>query len=110
MVSGAARRIKLSVNMRPFVSRVVRAGWVQRAFTVQIGRPVGGCVRTGVRAGMSGAEIHKVAKECARQAIGVRLTRQAPAARIPAADSIRIPEAHDLNVLDSIDFDLENII
>ncbi len=73
MVSGSARRIKLSVNLRPFVSRVVRHGRVQVAFAEQIGRPVGGCVASGVRAGMSGAEIHKVARDCAKSARGTRL-------------------------------------
>ena len=68
-----SRRIKLSKNMRPFVSRVVRNGAVQIAFAEQIGRPVGGCVASRVRPGMSGAHIHNIARECAKQAKGVRL-------------------------------------
>ena len=74
MVSGAARVIKLSVNLKPFVSRVSRHGRVQVAFAEQIGRPVGGCVASGVRAGMSGAEIHDVARNCAKSARGTRLS------------------------------------
>lgn len=59
------RKIKLSVNMRPFVSRVVKNGRVQKAFAEKIGIPTGRCVAGKVKAGMSGAEIHKIAKECA---------------------------------------------
>ena len=86
MVSSAARRIKLSKNLKPFVSRVVRSGRVQIAFKEQIGRPVGGCVASRVRAGMSGAEIHKIASDCAKSVRGKRLalgavsrTRMVPA-------------------------------
>lgn len=74
MVAGAARRIKLSKNMRPFVSRVVRDGRVQKAFAEQIGRPVGGCVAGKVHSGMSGVEIHKIATECARPMRGKKLS------------------------------------
>jgi len=81
MTSTAARRIKLSVNLRPFVSRVVRHGRVQVAFADQIGRPVGGCVASRVRAGMSGAEIHKIARDCAKSVRGKRLALGAVAAR-----------------------------
>lgn len=73
MVSSAARRIKLSKNLKPFVSRVNRSGAVQIAFAEQIGRPVGGCVAGKVRAGMSGAEIHDVARGCAKSARGTVL-------------------------------------
>ena len=74
MVAGAARRIKLSKNMRPFVSRVVRDGRVQRAFAKQIGEPVGACVAGKVHAGMSGVEIHKAAADCAKGKKGTRLS------------------------------------
>ena len=60
-----SRRIKLSKNMKPFVSRVVRDGAAQRAFAEKIGRPTGQCVAGKVRAGMTGAEIHAIAKDCA---------------------------------------------
>ena len=70
----AGRRIKISKNMRPFVSRVVRDGDVQNAFGTQIGGPVGGCVKSNVRAGMSGKVIHGIAKLCSRQAVGKKLT------------------------------------
>jgi hypothetical protein len=69
----AARRIKLSKNMKPFVSRVVRAGKVQRAFAEQIGHPVGKCVAGKVNVGMSGAEIHEIARECAKGVKGKKL-------------------------------------
>ena len=71
---GGARRIKLSKNMKPFVSRVVRDGRVQRAFGDQIGRPVGGCVAGKVHKGMSGAEIHAIAKDCAKGYRGKKLS------------------------------------
>jgi hypothetical protein len=73
MVAGSARVIKLSVNMKPFVSRVSRNGAVQRAFAEQIGRPVGACVASGVHGGMSGGAIHDVVKQCAKSSRGTRL-------------------------------------
>jgi hypothetical protein len=87
MVSGAARVIKLSINMRPFVSRVSRNGAVQRAFAEQIGRPVGGCVASRVHIGMSGREIHRIAKDCANSVRGKRLSLGAASsrARVPAS-------------------------
>lgn len=60
--------------MRPFVSRVVTNGRVQKAFAAQIGNPVGGCVKAGVHKGMSGAAIHKVARDCAKSKKGTRLS------------------------------------
>lgn len=60
-----SRKIKLSKNMKPFVSRVVRDGAVQRAFADKIGRPTGQCVAGKVKKGMTGAEIHAIAKDCA---------------------------------------------
>jgi hypothetical protein len=69
----ASRRIKVSKNGRMFASRVVRHGKVQRAFAEQIGRPVGGCVAGKVHRGMSGHEIHMIAKECARSVKGTKL-------------------------------------
>lgn len=68
------RIIKLSQNIRPFVSRVVRNGKVQKAFGEQIGRPVGACVAGKVKKGMSGAEIHKIAKDCAKGYRGKKLS------------------------------------
>jgi len=84
MASGSARKIKLSVNMRPFVSRVSRNGAVQRAFTEQIGRPVGGCVASGVHAGMSGGAIKDVVRQCAKSARGTRLSLGAVGRRVAA--------------------------
>lgn len=73
MASGQ-RTIKLSKNIKPFVSRVVRDGKVQKAFGAQIGRPVGACVKGKVAKGMSGAQIHKIAKDCAASARGKKLS------------------------------------
>lgn len=70
----AARIIKLSKNMRPFVSRVVRDGKVQKAFAAQIGEPVGACVRGGVSRGMSGAAIRQVVRDCAKGKKGTKLS------------------------------------
>jgi len=69
----SSRRIKLSKNLKPFVSRVVRDGKVQKAFAEQIGKPVGKCVASKVKKGMSGAEIHEIAKECAKSVKGTKL-------------------------------------
>lgn len=73
-MGSGARRIKLSKNMRPFVSRVVRDGKIQKAFGDQIGSPVGACVAGKVSKGMSGAEIHKIARECAKPYKGKKLS------------------------------------
>jgi len=73
MVASASRKIKLSKNIKPFVSRVVRSGRVQKAFAEKIGRPVGACVKAGVKKGMSGAEIHKIASNCAKAKAGTKL-------------------------------------
>ena len=74
MSKGAQRVIKLSKNLKPFVSRVVRDGRAQKLFTQNWGHPVGQCVAAGVRKGMSGAEIHQIATDCAR---GKSRTRRA---------------------------------
>ena len=68
------RIIKLSKNIRPFVSRVVRNGKVQKAFAEQIGRPVGACVASRVSKNMSSAEIHKIARDCAKEYKGKKLS------------------------------------
>lgn len=73
MVTKTSRKIKLSKNLRPFVSRVVRDGRVQRAFAAQIGAPVGACVAAGVKKGMSGAAIHDVVRKCAKAKKGTTL-------------------------------------
>lgn len=65
-MSKAGHIIKLSSNLRPFISRVVRHGRVQLAFAEQIGRPVGACVRQGVHPGMSGGAIKEVVRQCAK--------------------------------------------
>ena len=85
MTSSAARVIKLSVNLKPFVSRVSRNGRVQRAFAEQIGRPVGGCVAGGVHAGMSGGAIRRVVKDCAKSVRGTRLSLPAAGRALRAA-------------------------
>lgn len=68
------RRIKLSKNMKPFVGRVVTDGKVQKAFGEQIGEPVGSCVSDKVRKGMTGKEIHDIAKACAKPYKGKKLS------------------------------------
>ena len=73
-MAGPTRVIKLSKNMKPFISRVVRDGRVQRAFAEQIGKPVGACVASKVKPGMSGAAIHEVTRQCAKSAKGKKLT------------------------------------
>jgi len=70
------RRVKISKNLRPFVSRVVREGKVQKAFTEKIGRPVGKCVRETIlpgTSGYSGKQVHGVAKICAQPYKGTKL-------------------------------------
>lgn len=67
------RKIKLSVNMKPYVGRVVTDGRVQKAFGKQIGEPVGKCVAGKVHKGMSGAQIHKIARDCAKPTKGTKL-------------------------------------
>lgn len=69
----ATRRIKLSSKMKPFVSRVVTNGRVQKAFAEKIGRPVGACLAGKVVKGMSSAAIHAVAKSCAKSVKGIKL-------------------------------------
>ena len=86
MVSKSARRIKLSVNMRPFVSRVVRNGKRQIDFAVAIGEPVGQCVAGQTKGKFdtfSGADIHSIAKECAAPYRGLSI-KGAGSARYPA--------------------------
>ena len=71
----ASYRIKLSSRMRPYVGRVVRNGWVQKAFAAQIGRPTGACVRNAVHRGMSQSQMHQIARDCARIHTGTKLHR-----------------------------------
>jgi len=73
-MAGPNRIIKLSKNMKPFVSRVVRDGKVQKAFGSQIGAKVGACVASGVKKGMSGAAIRDVTRKCAKSAKGTKLS------------------------------------
>lgn len=97
MVSSASRRIKLSVNLRPFVSRVVRSGRAQIDFAVGVGEPVGQCVsgQTKGKVGvLSGADIHKIAKECAAPYRG-RSIKGAGAARYKAKLRAMAPVARE---------------
>lgn len=73
--------IKLSPNMRPFISRVHRHGAVQNAFAERIGRPVGACVRAGVHPGMSQGAIREVVKGCAPRKGSVGLGLGTPVSR-----------------------------
>lgn len=65
----AGRRIKLSKNMVPFVSRVVRTGPAQVQFAEKIGKKVGSCVGDATR-GKSHFLHEKIAilKACMRSA------------------------------------------
>ncbi len=58
--------IKISKNLKPFLSRVTRYGETQRVFAEKYGRTVGGCVKANVREGMSGAEVHDIVKKCSQ--------------------------------------------
>lgn len=73
MARSGERIIKLSKNLKPFVSRVVRDGQAQRDFAVSIGKPVGACVAGKVREGMSGKEIHDIVKNCAKPFKGKKI-------------------------------------
>ncbi len=66
MGSKSSYKIKLSPGMRPYVGRVVKNGKAQQAFKQRYGIPVGNCVRSGVRRGMSQAEIRRVVRDCAK--------------------------------------------
>ena len=71
-----ALRVKLRSSGRhltAYVSSVQTDGAVQRAFAAQIGRPVGQCVASRVRAGMPAGAIKQVVRDCARQARGTKL-------------------------------------
>lgn len=58
-------KIMVSKNGKIFVKRCPTSGRVQKAFKEKIGDPTGKCVKSKVTKGMSAAEIHKIAKECA---------------------------------------------
>jgi len=59
--------IKLSRNLKPFVSRVVTSGEVQKRFAEQYGKPIGNCVKANVHKGMSQSEIHDVVRKCSER-------------------------------------------
>ncbi len=84
--SGSSWKIKLSSGMRPYVGRVVRDGAVQRAFTQQIGKSVGGCVKSKVAKGMGAGQIKNVVRECARQAKGSSLGLLGGGRRFPGTE------------------------
>jgi len=56
-----------------FLSKVVRDGRIQKAFAEKIGKPAGACVRSGVHAGMTGAEIKDVVRKCGGAHTGTKL-------------------------------------
>ncbi len=69
MAKGRTRKLKLSKNMKPFISRVVTGGNVQEAFKESTGKPVGACVKAatdGKVGELTGAQIHKIASKCAK--------------------------------------------
>lgn len=64
-----SRRIKLSKNLRPFVSRVVRNGKAQKQFTENVGKPMVSCIRSegGYREGITPGERVRIFNGCARR-------------------------------------------
>ena len=69
-------RIKLlssGKSLKPYISRVVTGGRVQKAFAEQIGRPAGACVRAGVHKGMAQGAIRDVVRNCGKQHAGTKL-------------------------------------
>lgn len=66
------RIIKLSKNLKPFVSRVSRYGATQIAFAELIGEPVGQCVKAKLkdRPGFSGLQVKWAVAGCAKQVEG----------------------------------------
>ena len=62
------RVLKLSKNMKPFISSVSTSGPVQEAFGHTIGKPTGACVSSKTKGQIgvySGAQMHKIVKNCA---------------------------------------------
>lgn len=68
------RTISVSENGRMFVKKVHTAGKVQMAFKAQIVPKVSACVATGVKKGMSQAEIRKVVSKCGKAVKGTKLS------------------------------------
>ena len=60
-------------SLKPYISRVVTGGRVQKAFAEQIGKPAGACVRGKVHKGMSQSDIQKAVKDCAPAKGSVKL-------------------------------------
>lgn len=69
--------LKRGKAVTPYMSSVSTGGWVQRAFAMQIGIPVGQCVKANVTKGMTLTEIRKRVKSCAPAKGAVHLTRGA---------------------------------
>ena len=70
------RVLKLSKNLKPFISTVSKDGPVQSAFAEAIGNPVGQCVSSATKGKigvLSGAQIHNIAKGCAKSKKGSTL-------------------------------------
>jgi len=61
-------------GLKPFVSRTVRNGRVQKAFAAQIGNSVGACVKGKVSKGMGAGEIKNAVAECAKSKKGTKLS------------------------------------
>lgn len=62
------RVLKLSKNMKPFISNVSTNGSVQEAFREKIGIPTGKCVKDKTKGKIgefSGAQMHRIVKACA---------------------------------------------
>ena len=52
-------------SLKPYISAVSRHGVVQRAFAEVIGNPVGACVKSNSREGMTATQIKQVVIDCA---------------------------------------------
>lgn len=61
-------------KLTAFVSSVVTNGKVQKAFAKQIGGPVGACVKSGVRKGMTAGAIKDVVRKCGKAKAGTKLS------------------------------------
>ncbi len=63
------RKLKLSKNMKPYISTVSTNGPIQVAFGEQIGKPVGACVASktkGKIGELSGSQMHNIVRGCAK--------------------------------------------
>jgi hypothetical protein len=53
-------------KLTPFIASQPKNGKQQKWFAANIGKPVGACVRSSVKKGMSIGEIHDAVRNCAK--------------------------------------------